>query len=65
MALSVFAIHALGDVVSPPLIGMLSDQSSLESAVLLVPAAIACGGIIWYLAGRAGQRLEDLTSAIA
>jgi len=62
MALSVFAIHALGDVVSPPLIGKISDQSSLETAVLLVPVAIACGGIIWYLAGRAGRRLETLTS---
>jgi MFS family permease len=61
MALSVFTIHALGDVVSPPLIGMLSDRSSLESAVLLVPLAIACGGFIWYLAGSAGQR-EDAQS---
>jgi MFS family permease len=58
MALSVFAIHALGDVVSPPLIGVISDRSSLEAAVLLVPLAIACGGIIWYLAGRAGQRRD-------
>ena len=61
MALSVFAIHALGDVISPPLIGKISDQSSLETAVLLVPVAIVCGGVIWYLAGRAGQRQDALT----
>jgi MFS family permease len=65
MALSVFAIHALGDVVSPPLIGMLSDQSSLASAVLLVPVAIACGGAIWYLAGRAGRQRDALSESSA
>jgi hypothetical protein len=55
MALSVFTIHALGDVISPPLIGQISDQSNLESGVLLVPIAIAVGGILWFFAGRAGE----------
>ncbi|MGN6187234.1 MAG: spinster family MFS transporter, partial [Thermoanaerobaculia bacterium] len=37
VGLSVFVMHALGDIPSPPLIGMLSDASSLERAVLIVP----------------------------
>ena len=53
MALSMFAIHLLGDVPSPVLIGRLSDVSSLGHAVLVVPVAIAIGGLIWLAAARA------------
>jgi MFS transporter, Spinster family, sphingosine-1-phosphate transporter len=53
MALSMFAIHLLGDVPSPVLIGRISDASSLAQAVLVVPVAIAIGGIIWLAAARA------------
>jgi MFS transporter, Spinster family, sphingosine-1-phosphate transporter len=53
IALSVFAIHALGDVISPPLIGALSDRFSLEQAVKLVPFAVLIGGVIWVFAARA------------
>jgi MFS family permease len=47
VGLTNFAIHLFGDVPSPPLIGALSDASSLEKAVLLVPAAVLVGGVIW------------------
>lgn len=50
IALSVFAIHLLGDVLSPPLIGAISDASSLEQAVKLVPLAVVVAGIVWILA---------------
>jgi MFS transporter, Spinster family, sphingosine-1-phosphate transporter len=56
MALSMFAIHLLGDVPSPPLIGSLSDASSLAHAVLIVPVAVAIGGLVWLAAARAGGR---------
>jgi predicted MFS family arabinose efflux permease len=46
-AVSIFAIHALGDVPSPPLVGALSDRTSLGTAILLVPAAIAVAGALW------------------
>jgi hypothetical protein len=52
MALSMFAIHLLGDVPSPPLIGHLSDTGSLARAVLIVPVAVAIGGIVWLLSAR-------------
>lgn len=47
MALTIFTIHILGDVPSPWLIGKLSDLSSLEQAVRIIPAAVAVGGAIW------------------
>ena len=58
VALSIFAIHLLGDVPSPPLIGAVSEAtSSLEKAFLLVPVAIALAGLFWlYAAWREGRQ---------
>jgi MFS family permease len=53
VALSVFTIHLLGDVVSPPLIGALSDWSSLAAAVRIVPIAVLLAGLLWCWAARA------------
>jgi MFS family permease len=53
IALEVFAIHLLGDALSPPLIGALSDHFSLAQAVRIVPIAVVIGGCIWAWAARA------------
>jgi sugar phosphate permease len=53
VALSIFAIHLLGDAISPILIGRLSDASSLALAVRVVPVAVVFSGAIWCLAARA------------
>ncbi|HXW73600.1 MAG TPA: MFS transporter [Steroidobacteraceae bacterium] len=55
MALCVFAIHLLGDVPSPPLIGYLADVGTLARAVLIVPVGIAIGGIVWLVCARANR----------
>jgi MFS family permease len=56
VALSIFMMHMLGDVPSPPLIGYLSDRSGLASAFLIVPVAIFISGVIWtYAALRKTQ----------
>ena len=55
-ALCMFTIHLLGDVPSPTLIGYLSHHGSLAHAVLLVPAAILIGGVIWLAAVRVHER---------
>ena len=56
LGLSVLAMHVLGDIPSPPLIGFLSDRSSLEQAVLVVPVAILVAGVIWCYAAWQGER---------
>ncbi|HUN26811.1 MAG TPA: MFS transporter [Steroidobacteraceae bacterium] len=56
VALSVLAIHLLGDVISPPLIGLIADRASLGEAVLIVPVAIACCAALWFAAARATAR---------
>lgn len=53
VALSILAIHLLGDVLSPSLIGALSDVSSLGTAVMIVPAAVVICAVLWLLAARA------------
>jgi MFS family permease len=53
IALAVFAIHLLGDALSPPLIGALSDHFSLAQAVKIVPIAVVIGGCVWAWAARA------------
>jgi MFS family permease len=56
VAISILAIHLLGDVPSPWLIGFISDRSSLGRAVLVVPAAILVAGVIWTWAAWRGER---------
>ncbi|HYT05686.1 MAG TPA: MFS transporter [Gemmatimonadales bacterium] len=56
VALSIFAIHILGDVPSPYLVGAISDARSLAQALLIVPLAVLIGGAIWsYAAWREGH----------
>jgi hypothetical protein len=62
MALSIFAIHALGDAISPYLIGQISDRDTLSHAVLVIPVAVLVAGGIWIYAALAGRlRLGDKT----
>jgi MFS family permease len=53
VALSVFAIHVLGDVISPSIIGKLSDLFTLGAAVMIVPLAVTVAAIFWLAAARA------------
>jgi MFS transporter, Spinster family, sphingosine-1-phosphate transporter len=49
MAVNIFFIHALGDAISPPVIGMLSDRFSLFRATLLAPVMmLVSGGILLW-----------------
>ncbi|MGZ5476409.1 MAG: spinster family MFS transporter [Thermoanaerobaculia bacterium] len=53
VGLSVFVMHFIGDIPGIPVIGALSDRSSLEQALLIVPVAIVGAGCIWtYAAWR-------------
>ncbi len=49
-ALNIFVIHAFGDVISPVIIGIVSDRYSMNRAFLLVGCMFVVAGLFW-LAG--------------
>ncbi len=51
-AANIFIIHALGDAVSPTLIGLGSDAFGLANAMLVACAALGLGGAFCLLARR-------------
>ena len=52
-ALNIFVIHALGDVISPVIIGLLSDWlGDIGSAFLVVSAMFLAAGGFWLLGVR-------------
>lgn len=48
-AINVLVIHALGDVISPPLIGAIGDRFGLQTAFALTSVMIAVGAVLWLL----------------
>lgn len=52
-AAAIFAQHALGDALSPAMVGFVSERSSLPLAVMLVPLAFGVGAAVWLYAWRA------------
>lgn len=49
-ALNIFVIHALGDAISPPLMGAIADRWNMNVAFLTVSFVMLLAGLIW-LAG--------------
>jgi MFS transporter, Spinster family, sphingosine-1-phosphate transporter len=51
-AVNIFFIHALGDAVSPSILGWLSDQWGLRGALLITPFAMLLAGLFCFICGR-------------
>jgi MFS transporter, Spinster family, sphingosine-1-phosphate transporter len=51
-AVNIFFIHALGDAVSPTILGWLSDRWGLRSALLVTPVAVALAALFCFLCAR-------------
>lgn len=57
MALSIFMIHLFGDLWSPEIVGRLADRwHDLQKAILILPTALALGGLLWLLLAILQQR---------
>lgn len=63
MALSIFLIHLLGDLISPPLIGVIADAykdakeictggRGLTAGMYLLPAALVVSALVWRRGAR-------------
>jgi MFS transporter, Spinster family, sphingosine-1-phosphate transporter len=51
-AINILIIHLLGDAISPLLIGLIADESSLHAAFLATSAFILIAGVMWTLGAR-------------
>ncbi|GFO53909.1 MFS transporter [Geomonas sp. Red276] len=51
-AVNIFFIHALGDAISPSILGWLSDHWGLRNALLSTPLVMALAGIFCFICGR-------------
>jgi hypothetical protein len=50
-AMNILVIHLLGDVISPPLIGMITDlyDGNMNAGFVVVSLAILVSGVFWLL----------------
>ncbi|MBJ6750187.1 spinster family MFS transporter [Geomonas anaerohicana] len=51
-AVNIFFIHALGDAISPSILGWFSDQWGLRNALLSTPLVMALAGVFCFVCGR-------------
>jgi dipeptide/tripeptide permease len=51
-ALNIFVIHALGDVISPLVIGLVSDKYNMNLAFQLVGVTFLISAAFWMLGAR-------------
>lgn len=61
-AINILIIHALGDAISPPLIGLVGDLANLGTALLLVSFLILVAGVLWL---QGAKYLDEETAAIS
>jgi len=70
-ALNIFIIHALGDAISPPIIGAIADRSNLTVGFIVVAGMMLLSAVLWLWGARhlerdtaqAMSRLEDAPAA--
>lgn len=55
-AVNIFFIHALGDAVSPTIIGWLSDHWGLRNSLLVTPLALLAAAFLTFYCGKFIER---------
>ena len=55
-ALNIFIIHALGDALSPPLIGAIADRTNMNVAFFVVSLVMLLGAGFWLAGAKFLQR---------
>lgn len=71
-AVNIFIIHALGDAISPSIIGGICDKTNWNTALLFVSGVTLVAGVLWLMSMKAlvtdtqkVQELEEQLSATA
>jgi len=74
MAMSIFMMHLLGDLISPPIVGAVSDTfgdpktlcsggTGLLYGMLSLPMALVLSSIFWFAGARSASQTEAVPSA--
>ncbi len=61
-ALNILVIHALGDVISPPIIGAISGRWGQHAGFEVVAVFLVLGGLLWLWGGRYLQRDTEMAA---
>jgi MFS transporter, Spinster family, sphingosine-1-phosphate transporter len=61
-ALNLLVIHALGDAISPLVLGIIADRYSLEAGFAVVAGSVAIGGMLWLMGARYLERDTERAS---
>jgi MFS family permease len=61
-ALNILIIHAFGDVLSPVVIGIVSDRYDMTRAFILVGAMFVLAGVLWLTGAKFLKRDTDLAA---
>jgi MFS family permease len=59
-AINIFIIHALGDVISPPITGFIADHYTLTRGFQLLAFMTLVGGVLWFMGSRFLARDTEL-----
>jgi MFS family permease len=54
--LNILIIHALGDIISPPIIGLIKDMFNLTAGFIVVSVFMLLGGLLWLWGARYLER---------
>lgn len=57
-ALNIFLLHALGDVISPPIIGRVTDRFDWTTAFLVISSMVLLSAVLWF-AGCFFQKRDE------
>jgi MFS family permease len=59
-ALNILIIHLFGDVISPPIVGMIDDRASLRLGLLFLAGPMLLSGLFWLWGTRYLDRDTEL-----
>jgi MFS family permease len=51
-ALNIFVMHALGDAIAPPLLGLVAGHTNMNNAFLAISAVILISGVLWVIGAK-------------
>jgi dipeptide/tripeptide permease len=61
-ALNILIIHLLGDVISPVIVGVLSDKYNIRVGFLAVGVMFLVSGVLWLMGARYLARDTELAA---